>query len=95
MGDIFRRHPEYFIPDQETGFRKVASGCCAYNDVRNMLKSYFWLKKRKNSNFPLNCIITVGEFFKVPRPQGFSGNWKVSSSHRKANKRLWIHWSPS
>ncbi|EFX79424.1 hypothetical protein DAPPUDRAFT_244965 [Daphnia pulex] len=33
MGDIFRRHPENFVPDQETAFRKVASGCCAYNDV--------------------------------------------------------------
>jgi hypothetical protein len=33
MGDIFRRHPEYFIPDQETGFQKTASGCYAYSDV--------------------------------------------------------------
>ena len=33
MGDMLRRHPEYFIPDPETGFLKVASGCCAYTDV--------------------------------------------------------------
>jgi hypothetical protein len=33
MGDLFRRHPENFVPDQETAFQKVASGCCAYNDV--------------------------------------------------------------
>jgi hypothetical protein len=33
MGDMFRRHPENFVPDQETAFQKVASGCCAYNDV--------------------------------------------------------------
>jgi hypothetical protein len=37
MGDMLRRHPEYFIPDPETGFLKVASGCCAYSDVfRNL-----------------------------------------------------------
>jgi hypothetical protein len=36
MGDIFRRHPEYFIPDQETGFQKTASGCCAYSDVHQI-----------------------------------------------------------
>ena len=31
LGDMFRRHPEYFVSDKETCFRKVESGCCAYN----------------------------------------------------------------
>jgi len=30
---MFRRHPENFVSKQETGFLKVASGCCAYSDV--------------------------------------------------------------
>ena len=34
MGDVFRRKPENFIPDQETAFLKVASGCCAYSAVK-------------------------------------------------------------
>lgn len=37
LGDTFRRRPENLIPDQETGFRKVASGCCAYSDVKNYI----------------------------------------------------------
>ncbi|XP_057368403.1 glutamate receptor ionotropic, kainate glr-3-like [Daphnia carinata] len=37
MGDVFRRHPEYIIPDQDTAFRKVASGCCSYTDLVNYL----------------------------------------------------------
>jgi hypothetical protein len=45
MGDIFRRHPENFVPDQETAFRKVASGCCAFNDVRTK-KSFVLLVER-------------------------------------------------
>lgn len=36
IGDMLRLHPENFIPDQETAFLKVASGCCAYSDV-------FWI----------------------------------------------------
>ncbi|XP_032783951.2 uncharacterized protein LOC116921725 [Daphnia magna] len=37
MGDVFRHHPEYIIPDRDTAFRKVASGCCAYSDLVNYL----------------------------------------------------------
>jgi spore cortex formation protein SpoVR/YcgB (stage V sporulation) len=54
MGDIFRRHPEYFIPDQETGFQKVASGCCAYNDVRYISKLFTSCEK----NITLKIIIS-------------------------------------
>ncbi len=56
IGDMLRRHPENFIPDQETAFLKVASGCCAYSDV-------FWIS---------TTIITDGRdflkiFFKLMR----------------------------
>ncbi len=47
MGDIFRRHPENFVPDQETAFRKVALGCCAYNDVHTKKGFFFLLVERK------------------------------------------------
>lgn len=61
MGDLFRRHPEYFVPDQETGFRKVASGCCAYSDV------IFWIfctqtNESKNIDF-LCCIVQFVSYF--------------------------------
>ena len=33
MGDVFRRKPENFVPTNEIGFLKVASGCCAFSGV--------------------------------------------------------------
>ena len=35
LGDLFRQHPDRFV-SRETAFLKVASGCCAYTDVRNI-----------------------------------------------------------
>ena len=67
MGDMLRRHPEYFIPDQETGFLKVASGCCAYSDVFRNLD--YPLKKK--SKFSLISTHLAGELFKVPRQRRF------------------------
>ncbi|XP_046461653.1 glutamate receptor ionotropic, kainate glr-3-like [Daphnia pulex] len=66
MGDIFRRHPEYFIPDQETGFQKAASGCCAYTDLVNYLK----FRIGKDFQETGKCRVHIG---KPIRGYGFSG----------------------
>ncbi len=47
MGDIFRRHPENFVPDQETAFSKVASGCCAYIMMYIQKKGFFLISGEK------------------------------------------------
>ncbi|XP_046461642.1 glutamate receptor ionotropic, kainate glr-3-like [Daphnia pulex] len=57
MGDMFRRHPENFVPDQETAFQKVASGCCAYNDVVNYLK----FRLTKDFQETGKCRVHIGQ----------------------------------
>ncbi|EFX61100.1 hypothetical protein DAPPUDRAFT_340645 [Daphnia pulex] len=66
MGDVFRRHPEYFIPDQETGFQKAASGCCAYTDLVNFLK----FRIGKDFQETGKCRVHIGNPI---RGYGFSG----------------------
>ncbi|XP_059352333.1 glutamate receptor ionotropic, kainate glr-3-like [Daphnia carinata] len=66
MGDIFRRHPENFIPDNETGFRKVASGCCAFNDFVN----YFNYRIGKDFQETGKCRVHIG---KPIKGYGFNG----------------------
>ncbi|KAI9556321.1 hypothetical protein GHT06_018895 [Daphnia sinensis] len=66
LGDLFRRHPENFVPDQETGFRKVATGCCAFSDF----VSYFNYRIGKDFQETGKCRVHIG---KPVKGYGFTG----------------------
>ena len=71
LGDMFRRHPEYFVLDQETCFRKVESGCCAYNLMYfaiNLVDTSWWTI--------FNCVCQSTRWRTIWNSE-WVGNWKV------------------
>ena len=71
MGDMFRRHPEYFVADQDSAFRRVASGCCAYNDV--FLLNQFLVDKHFNDYIYYSSINEVVNYL----------NFRISEDFRE------------